>query len=216
MVASKGDKEIIEVAAPDIQVVSYKIRGLTPYVSNRFSQKARQEIQDKQEAGSAGKSTRKREPKDFDALYRMSMHRFADGGYGIPAAGFKRAMVDACALAQTQKTKARMAMDIVSDGLEVEDELPLVRIAKGEPHKHIAYVRLNDIAGTIDIRARAMFDAGWEAVLRVEFDKSALTLQSITNMLVRAGLQVGIGEGRPLSKRSCGMGWGKFEVLNEG
>jgi hypothetical protein len=28
------------------------------------------------------------------------------------------------------------------------------------------------------------------------------------------GRQVGIGEGRPDSRNSCGMGWGLFEIVN--
>jgi len=34
----------------------------------------------------------------------------------------------------------------------------------------------------------------------------------LTNLLARAGLQVGIGEGRPDSKNSAGMGWGLFQI----
>jgi len=32
-------------------------------------------------------------------------------------------------------------------------------------------------------------------------------------LLARVGMQVGIGEGRPDSKNSAGMGWGLFEVV---
>jgi hypothetical protein len=32
------------------------------------------------------------------------------------------------------------------------------------------------------------------------------------NLFLRAGLQVGIGEGRPNSPNSFGLGWGRFEV----
>jgi len=34
----------------------------------------------------------------------------------------------------------------------------------------------------------------------------------VTNLLSRVGMQVGIGEGRPFSKNSAGMGWGTFEL----
>jgi len=34
------------------------------------------------------------------------------------------------------------------------------------------------------------------------------------NLLHRAGLQVGIMEGRPDSKDSCGCGWGTFKIAN--
>ena len=38
-------------------------------------------------------------------------------------------------------------------------------------------------------------------------------VHEVRNLLVRAGVQVGIGEGRPYSKKSYGMGWGTFEVV---
>jgi hypothetical protein len=40
------------------------------------------------------------------------------------------------------------------------------------------------------------------------------SLDDISNLLMRVGLQVGLGEGRPDSKKSAGMGWGTFEISN--
>jgi hypothetical protein len=53
----------------------------------------------------------------------------------------------------------------------------------------------------------------WSAVVGIEFDADMITPESIVNLLDRAGRQVGICEGRPFSKDSCGMGWGTFEVV---
>jgi hypothetical protein len=38
------------------------------------------------------------------------------------------------------------------------------------------------------------------------------TPEHVAALLQRAGMQVGIGEGRPDSKRSVGQGWGLFTV----
>jgi hypothetical protein len=57
-----------------------------------------------------------------------------------------------------------------------------------------------------------MFDAGWTTTLRVTFDADLFTLTDITNLLMRAGMQVGVGEGRPSSKNGIGMGWGTFSI----
>jgi hypothetical protein len=35
----------------------------------------------------------------------------------------------------------------------------------------------------------------------------------VVNLISRVGLQVGIGEGRPDSKQSAGLGYGLFEIL---
>jgi hypothetical protein len=40
-----------------------------------------------------------------------------------------------------------------------------------------------------------------------------LTEADIANLIARVGLQVGIGEGRPDSKQSAGLGFGLFEIV---
>ena len=60
-----------------------------------------------------------------------------------------------------------------------------------------------------------MFREGWEADVRIRYDGDQFTASDVVNLLARAGLQVGIGEGRPDSKKSTGMGWGLFEIAKE-
>jgi hypothetical protein len=52
----------------------------------------------------------------------------------------------------------------------------------------------------------------WSVVARVKFDADMLSIESLANLLSRAGQQVGVGEGRPGSKNSNGCGWGTFTV----
>ena len=85
-----------------------------------------------------------------------------------------------------------------------------MRITKGEPVYHEAIVSLPN--GSPDIRARPMWREGWEAVVRIRFDGDQFTTSDVANLLARAGMQVGVGEGRPDSSKSAGMGWGLFRV----
>ena len=48
--------------------------------------------------------------------------------------------------------------------------------------------------------------------IRVRFDEDQFGAQDVVNLLARAGEQVGIGEGRPFSKSSNGMGFGTFRI----
>jgi hypothetical protein len=57
-----------------------------------------------------------------------------------------------------------------------------------------------------------MWEPGWEATVRIRFDADLFTITDVANLLRRAGLQVGVGEGRPDSKKSAGMGWGIFDI----
>ncbi|MCP3672526.1 MAG: hypothetical protein GY814_19255 [Gammaproteobacteria bacterium] len=108
-------------------------------------------------------------------------------------------------------TKATLSVYVVADTVDNEDGSPLVHI-KGEPELHEAAVRLAN--GSTSIAIRPMFKK-WSAVVRVRWDGDQFTSSDVINLMMRAGLQVGVGEGRPDSKKSHGMGWGTFEVLTE-
>jgi hypothetical protein len=190
---------------PDIRVATFVILGTAPYVQNRFANKA--EIMAKQSAGSTANKGAKKDAKDFDDCYLRAQHKSVDGWRGIPAGSFRAGMISACRLVGFKMTLAKLSVFIEADGYDV-DGTPLVRLG-GEPEMHTAYVR-ND-TGVIDIRARPMWKE-WACTLRVRYDAHQFTAQDVANLLARVGAQVGIGEGRPDSKDSAGMGWGTFTV----
>ena len=70
---------------------------------------------------------------------------------------------------------------------------------------------MSNQTGVADIRIRPRWDE-WSANLRVRFDREQMSDEDIINLLVRAGLQCGICEGRPDSSNSFGLGWGLFEI----
>lgn len=209
--ASKAESLVI--APPNFQIALFKIRGTAPYVQNKFSAKAREQIKLKQEAGSTSRKGKKHEPKDFSAAYQGAMHRARDGWAGIPAPAFRNAMISACKAVGFHMTKAKLAVFVLPDGFDETDGTPLVRITKGEPFYHETYARVK--SGDPDIRPRPMWDPGWEAETRIRFDADLFTLADVANLLMRVGMQVGIGEGRPDSKDSAGMGWGLFDLVGE-
>jgi hypothetical protein len=63
----------------------------------------------------------------------------------------------------------------------------------------------------MDIRIRPRFRE-WRCTVQVVFDNDQFSHTDIANLLARAGLQVGVGEGRPDSRNSAGMGWGIFTI----
>ena len=73
---------------------------------------------------------------------------------------------------------------------------------------------VRNATGVIDLRARPRWDV-WSADLRLIFDEDVLSTADVTNLLMRAGMQVGIGEGRPNSRMSFGQGWGLFKLETE-
>lgn len=197
----------VAITAPNMVTVELRIKGTAPYVQNNFSAKARAMIRATQEAGSQSKSKKKREAKDFQECYEQAKHVSKEGWLGIPAPAFRNSMIDACRLVGFKMTHAKLSVFVLADGMGT-DGTPLVKI-DGEPHYHEAFVRL--ATGTVDLRARPMWDE-WSAILRVRYDADQFSTTDVVNLLNRAGMQVGIGEGRPNSKESNGQGWGTFEV----
>jgi len=211
-VPERSGVQALVIAPPNFVTAALTIRGIAPLVLNKFSQKAREQIRQTQEAGSVAKKGRKREPKDFQKCYEQAKHVSLDGWLGIPAPAFRAALVSACRMCGFQMTKAKLSVFVEADGFG-EDGTPLVQLTKGEPEYHEAYAR--NETGVVDLRARPMWQPGWEAVVRVRFDADQFTLEDVANLMMRVGLQVGIGEGRPDSKKSCGMGWGLFELAGQ-
>jgi hypothetical protein len=195
----------ITIPAPNLKIVSVTVIGTAPYVQNKFAAKAA--IMATQQEGSTAKSKKKRDPKDFDALYKAAQHIAVDGWHGQPAAGYRNSMIEACRLVGYHMTKAKMSVFIIEDGFDSEGT-PLIRMT-GKPERIDSHVR-ND-SGVIDIRARPMWKK-WSSKIRIRYDADQFKEVDVINLLSRAGQQVGIGEGRPFSKDSCGMGWGTFEI----
>ena len=206
---SKADtKQAITIEPYNEEVLTFSIVGTSPYVQHRFPEKAKHQMKAKMEAGSTAAKGKKRPPRDFDSDYEAAQHVSTEGWRGIPAAGFRNAMIDACRMAGFQMTRARMSIFVEADGLDREDMTPLVRI-EGEPERLEHIVRMQQ---TTDIRVRPGW-AEWGCELRIAYDADQFTSEDVANLLTRAGRQVGIGEGRPFSKSSNGMGWGTFRLV---
>jgi hypothetical protein len=223
--AKKADTQIV-IKAPEFTILQIPIIGTAPFVSNAFGYEAQEMMKAEQLLGSEGSKKKKAQenkakpPKDFEKGFHESMHQatFDERGaalakkdywYGIPSTSFKAALVRACCVCGVEMTKAKMCVFVMADGFE-SDGTPLVRITKGAPVRFDKYVRLAN--GKPDIRARGRWDTGWESNLRVRFDASLMTQETIANLVVRAGISVGVGAGRPFSTSSVGQGWGTFEI----
>ena len=214
-----ADRLGVTITAPNFKTVEITIHGTAPYVQNAFSKKAREMMREKQAAGSTAAKGKKREAKDFDAAYREAQHRSTKGWPGLPAAAIKNALVDSCVVVGYHKTKAKKAIFVEADGFDAVEGTPLLRLyADGKGKKlsdavprHVEHmVKLPN--GVADIRVRAMFD-NWQSKIRIRFDADMFTAADIANLMMRAGMQVGIGEGRADSPSGCGMGWGHFECV---
>lgn len=196
-------------SAPNIATMRIRIIGESPYVGHAFSQKARNSIREKQEAGPTKKTKGKNlEPRDFADDYEGAKHYSTKGWLGMPAAAFRNAMIDACRLVNYKMTLAKLSLFVVADGFDRVDGTPLVKI-EGKPIEVEHAVRLPN--GNMTLVHRPMWRE-WSATLSVRFDADQFSKDDVANLLLRVGQQVGIGEGRYNSKDSAGIGWGCFRL----
>lgn len=200
----------VVITPPDIRIIELQIEGTAPLVINKFSAKAKEIMMATQMAGSTAKSRKNREAKDFEELYNGARHISSEGWDGIHAASFRNAAISACRAAGFVMTKAKLAIFVEPDGFDADDMTPLVRITKGEPQMVISPCR--NATGVIDLRPRPTYFP-WAATLKIRYDSGILTQSDVVNLIARVGMQVGIGEGRPDSKQSAGVGNGLFRIL---
>lgn len=208
--ADEGPLQRITISPPKFETIELRLRGTAPYMQARFSEKARDMMRANMLAGSTAKKGRQRAPRDFDEDFRQAQHLAEEGWHGIPAAAFRNAAIDACRMAGYQMTRARMSVFITAQGLDAKERTPLVRLVGDEPERSEMMVR--NATGVTDIRVRPLWVA-WGAEILVTYDGDQFTASDVVNLFNRAGKQVGIGEGRPFSKQSNGMGFGLFEIL---
>jgi hypothetical protein len=205
---NKSDTKVT-ITPPRMATATVRIVGTAPYLQNKFSSENRDKMLETQKAGSAAKRTRKaKAPKDFEKVYRGSMHMAQEGWPGIPATALRNAMIAACRLTEMDMVRAKMCIFIIAQGLDAENLEPLVKI-EGKPRMHIERVSIG--MGSTDLAARAVFEK-WSATFEIQWDDDVFKAQDVLNLLARAGWQVGIGAGRPLSKMSGGTGKGTFRV----
>ena len=198
------------ISAPKMLVKEFRIRGTTPYVGHKFSVINIQKIKKAQEAGSQGKKGNKREKRDFEEDFRQATHRDVKAGWpGMAASAFRCAMVSACRLVGFKMTIAKLSVFVEADGYD-DGKIPLIRIDQ-EPKMHIQEARLE--TGVISLTCRPMWKPGWTAKVRMRYDADQFSEADVIALMQRVGMQVGLGEGRPDSKRSTGVGWGLFEVI---
>jgi len=206
----KAVVESVVIKAPDIRSAVFNIRGTAPYVQARFSGKAMQAMMSKMALGSQqAKKGREKPARDFDEDYKNAMHISVDGWCGIPAGAFRQAMISACRLVGYKMTIAKLSVFVQADGFDKIDGIPLIKL-DGKPERIDMAVR--NATGVADIRIRPMWRQ-WGATVKVNYDADQFSQQDVANLMLRVGKQVGIGEGRPDSRESAGLGWGTFELV---
>ncbi|HUD75318.1 MAG TPA: hypothetical protein VMQ76_09625 [Terracidiphilus sp.] len=200
---------VVTIKPPNFQRAIFAIRGVAPLVIHRFSTKTKNEMKLKMETGKAASSKKTREAKDSNETFNEGRYISPEGWDGFQAGAIRNALISACRLVGFKMTLAKLSLFVEADGWDkTEPQIPLIRI-HGKAVKQEDMARVETGQPYVTIRP-AYHD--WKAKISIRWDGDQFTLADVTNLLSRVGMQVGIGEGRPDSKNSAGMGWGLFEI----
>lgn len=190
----------IVIPRPSIAVAQFPIKGTSQLIVHAWSTKAKQMILDKQQ----GKVV-VREFKDPERDYNEARYISSEGWDGFPATGFKAAIVGGC------RQVAGLPMTLAKQLLFVEADDPVTNLVRiyGEPQMREDMVRLE--TGVADIRYRPGYWP-WRAVITVRFNANMISQEQVANLLMLAGMGVGIGEWRPSAPKSSSGNFGLWEL----
>jgi hypothetical protein len=186
----------ISIPKPDFRKAKITLLGETPLLVHRFSEKAKKQIEDKQQK----KAKTAREAKDPVAEYEASLYRITGekNSYGIPASGIKLAAISACRYVEGMTmTNTLGAFHVIAD------KDGLCRI-KGDPVMDTQPVNIGGFKKIRDIRYRGRFDK-WSVTFNVVYNNGVMSAEQLINLYENAGFSVGLCEYRPEKKGSYGM-----------
>lgn len=184
-------------------VFEVPIRGTTPLIVNRWSEKAKAMMLAAQQT----KARTKKDPKDPVANFEASRYRFEDGRDGFPATAFKAAIVHATRMFDgITQVLVKQTVIVIGEGNEQLLPLTYGEITMREDTPRNA-------SGVADLRYRAQYWP-WSATLRVRTIAGQFDHESILSLVDAAGIG-GVGEWRPTSPKSATGTYGCFEVVSE-
>lgn len=192
MAAVKSEKkELAIVGIERLQRATLEVLllGTSALIQNRMPAKAKQQLLWPKERlnKAAREQTQKHNPiaEFHDAIYRCRDDN-APTLLHMPAGAFKKAMAQA-AVDTPGATKAETGRLV-----KIIDETVHIY---GLPFLHMSVVRQAGIARTPDVRTRAILPQ-WAAKLTIQYIRTRIKEQDISNLLGNAGDICGIGDGR--------------------
>jgi hypothetical protein len=196
--------ETIEVEPIRIGTISLWLRGRTPIILNRMSEKARQQLLI---GGTKKTKAEKEQSMKHDPIeeFRRSMHIRRDATrtrLGVPSPAIKGAMCTA-ALETKGTTKAQTGRLVWVRGYDCE--------LFGVPKLHMSVVRSADMNRTPDVRTRAIVE-DWCMPVTIEFARPQMSDKAVVQLLANAGVIIGIGDYR--NEKGKGT-FGQFEIVTE-
>ena len=211
MATTKKETEIITIPAIDIRNATITLKGDSPLIVHKWSEKAKKMMLDKQMKIATTKGHDAKDPfADFvNTIYFLSgkpesatpeafEEALSNGArFGFPSVGVKASAVSAGFRAGVTKNLVSM-----NGAFHIDEEYVEI---KGVPKIREDMVRVG--MGTADIRYRAEFPE-WSTTFVAKYNAGVISLAQLCNLFNLGGFAVGIGEWRP----EKGGTYGRYHV----
>ena len=215
--AKKEEKvELLSIQIPEIKVkkAKIKIKGDSPLIINKFSEKAKREILEKQmKKAKKGHETKvpfadfvqslhwitdmpKTEGREEDDIRKDFEEALKNGAkFGFPSVGVKQSAISAAYRGGLVKNKVCLqgAFHIVDELIEI----------KGTLKMREDYVKIP--MGGADVVFRGEFETGWESEFTISYNENIISLEQVIQMINLGGFSVGIGDWRTEKGGNYGM-----------
>ena len=204
-------KQKITIPSINIQYFTFKVKGITPLIVHRWSEKAKKQILDKhtKKAKTQGHDIRNPVAEFIDSLYwlegepkekneRAFEEAIKKGAkFGFPAIGFKAAAVAA-------GYRAGVLRDKVSSYAAFHIDCEFVQI-NGIPQMREDMVVIGSgVNRSSDLRYRGEFRE-WSAEIPIKYNAGAISAEQIASLFNLGGFSSGIGEWRVEKRGNFGM-----------
>jgi len=198
----KTEEQAVSIPRINLKKFQLKIVGDSPLITNNWSEKAKQQMLDKQmKKASSGKTAKDPWVNYCDSMYWLTekpdnptQEDVEKAKFGFPSIGFK-------ASAATAGFRGGITKNKVSTNGVFHISGELVEII-AIPNIREDMVRIG--MGTADIRYRGEFK-DWAALLDITYNANVMSAEQIINLFNLAGFSVGVGEWRPERKGTSGM-----------
>lgn len=206
-------KTVTEIKIPALNIITMgvRIKGLTPLIYHKFSEKSKKQMRDKQaKKASTGREVRNPEQEYYDSFYYD-----LDGNIAFPALSVKQSVIgSARQIDGVTMVEVMGAVIIVGDvngmipvlvnnkkikpgKLDLDGPFPdnIFGIDKSNPNIEMREDTVTVGMGSTDLRYRGSVK-NWEMAFIVKFNGNKFSPEQVLNLFQYAGFACGLGEWR--------------------
>ena len=187
-----SEARTLKVPAPSYTTFEVELTGITPLITDSFSDEAK----DKLALSQDGSAKVKPGPRQPEREFENSIYRTADGQFGVPPLAFMKAI----RAAATRMSDVKGTVALAALQVNTPEEVLALDTSGTEPtmrRDHVVRVGRGNLA------YRAQFWP-WKVVLPLRLDHEVLSLDQAIHLLFKAGAGVGIGNWRPEKNGTSG------------